>query len=251
MSKTEPQEATCTEAGNKEYWSCAACGKYFSDADGKTEISLSDTVVAAKGHTLSKTESQEATCTEAGNKEYWSCAACGKYFSDADGKTEISLSDTVVAAKGHSYMDGKCSACSGIDNSFQAAIISGAGSTWQKSAKEGLSFTSNAAFEDFIKVQVDGKDIVTSNYEVKEGSTVITLKPSYLETLSVGKHTLAIVSNTGTATTEFSIKAASTTANVTQSAETSDNSNIALWVAVLLVAGAGLTTIVIYRRKRS
>ena len=100
-------------------------------------------------------------------------------------------------------------------------------------------------------MQVDGKDIVTSNYEVKEGSTVITLKPSYLETLSVGKHTLAIVSNTGTATTEFSIKAASTTANVTQSAETSDNSNIALWVAVLLVAGAGLTTIVIYRRKRS
>ncbi len=233
-------DATCTEPAI--YYQSCVCGETGA------ETFISGT---AKGHTLSKTESQEATCTEAGNKEYWSCAACGKYFSDADGKTEISLSDTVVAAKGHSYMDGKCSACSGIDNSFQAAIISGAGSTWQKSAKEGLSFTSNAAFEDFIKVQVDGKDIVTSNYEVKEGSTVITLKPSYLETLSVGKHTLAIVSNTGTATTEFSIKAASTTANVTQSAETSDNSNIALWVAVLLVAGAGLTTIVIYRRKRS
>ncbi len=233
-------DATCTEPAI--YYQSCVCGETGA------ETFISGT---AKGHTLSKTEPQEATCTEAGNKEYWSCAACGKYFSDADGKTEISLSDTVVAAKGHSYMDGKCSACGGIDNSFQAAIISGAGSTWQKSAKEGLSFTSNAAFEDFIKVQVDGKDIVTSNYEVKEGSTVITLKPSYLETLSVGKHTLAIVSNTGTATTEFSIKAASTTANVTQSAETSDNSNIALWVAVLLVAGAGLTTIVIYRRKRS
>lgn len=233
-------DATCTEPAI--YYQSCVCGETGA------ETFISGT---AKGHTLSKTEPQEATCTEAGNKEYWSCAACGKYFSAADGKTEISLSDTVVAAKGHSYMDGKCSACGGIDNSFQAAIISGAGSTWQKSAKEGLSFTSNAAFEDFIKVQVDGKDIVTSNYEVKEGSTVITLKPSYLETLSVGKHTLAIVSNTGTATTEFSIKAASTTANVTQSAETSDNSNIALWVAVLLVAGAGLTTIVIYRRKRS
>ncbi len=233
-------DATCTEPAI--YYQSCVCGETGA------ETFISGT---AKGHTLSKTEPQEATCTEAGSKEYWSCAACGKYFSAADGKTEISLSDTVVAAKGHSYMDGKCSACGGIDNSFQAAIISGAGSTWQKSAKEGLSFTSNAAFEDFIKVQVDGKDIVTSNYEVKEGSTVITLKPSYLETLSVGKHTLAIASNTGTATTEVSIKAASTTANVTQSAETSDNSNIALWVAVLLVAGAGLTTIVIYRRKRS
>lgn len=54
---------------------------------------------------------------------------------------------------------------------------------WQKGSKEGLSFTSNAA--------------------------IVTLKTSYLETLSAGKHTLGIVSDTGTAVTEFTIKAAS------------------------------------------
>ena len=82
---------------------------------------------AAKGHNLSKAEAKAATCTEAGNKEYWTCETCGKHFSDAEGKVEILLSDTVVAAKGHSYVDGKCSVCGAIDSGFQPVIIAGAG----------------------------------------------------------------------------------------------------------------------------
>lgn len=131
---------------------------------------------------------------------------------------------------------------------LEPVIIAGANGTWQKGAEDGLSFTSNAAFADFVKVQVDGKDLAASDYEVEEGGTIVTLKASYLETLSVGKHTLAIVSDTGTATTEFTIQAA-TVADDIQSPETGDNSNIALWIAVMLAAGAGLTA-TIYRRKR-
>ena len=132
---------------------------------------------------------------------------------------------------------------------LEPVIIAGANGTWQKGAEDGLSFTSNAAFADFVKVQVDGKDLAASDYEVEEGGTIVTLKASYLETLSVGKHTLAIVSDTGTATTEFTIQAA-TVADDIQSPETGDNSNIALWIAVMLAAGAGLTA-TIYRRRRS
>ena len=91
---------------------------------------------------------------------------------------------------------------------FKAMIIEGANGKWQKGSEDGLSFTSNAAFADFQKVQVDGKDVDSSNYTVKEGSTVVTLKASYLETLPAGKHTLAIVSDTGTAETEFTVVAA-------------------------------------------
>ena len=209
-----------------------------------------DVVVGPLGHSMQKTDRVDATCTKDGNEEYWTCETCGKHFSDAEGKVEILLSDTVVAAKGHSYVDGKCSVCGAIDSGFQPVIIAGAGDTWQKGAEDGLSFTSNAAFADFVKVQVDGKDLATSDYEVEEGSTVVTLKASYLKTLSVGKHTLAIVSDTGTATTEFTIKAAPATEDDTQSPETGDDSNIALWIAVMLAAGAGLTATVIYRRKR-
>ena len=155
-------------------------------------------------------------------------------------------------------------------------IIAGANGSWQKSGTDGLSFTSNAAFADFIKVQVDGKDLDASNYTVKEGSTIVTLNAAYLNTLSVGKHTLSVVSANGTATTEFTITAAPTGGDQTEgnqtggdnqtggttpqepgknegavtSPQTGDNSNVLLWIAILFVSGSGLFGATIYRRKR-
>lgn len=127
-------------------------------------------------------------------------------------------------------------------------ITSGANSTWQKGGTDGLSFTSNAAFADFIKVQVDGKDLDASNYTVKEGSTIVTLNAAYLNTLSVGKHTLAIVSDTGTASTDFTIKAAAS--DDTQSPQTGNSSNMMLWITLLFVSGTGLFGATAYNRKK-
>ena len=155
-------------------------------------------------------------------------------------------------------------------------IIAGANGSWQKSGTDGLSFTSNAAFADFIKVQVDGKDLDASNYTVKEGSTIVTLNAAYLNTLSVGKHTLSIVSANGTATTEFTITAAPTGGDQTEgnqtggdnqtggttpqepgknegavtSPQTGDSSNAVLWIALLFASGVGLMGAVVYSRKK-
>ena len=103
LEKTEAKEATCTEAGNTEYWTCSECKKLFGDDQGTTEIMAADTVVAAKGHSLEKTEAKDATCTEAGNTEYWTCSECKKLFGDDQGTTEITAADTVVAATGHDW----------------------------------------------------------------------------------------------------------------------------------------------------
>ena len=157
-------------------------------------------------------------------------------------------------------------------------ITSGANSTWQKGGTDGLSFTSNAAFADFIKVQVDGKDLDASSYTVKEGSTIVTLNAAYLNTLSVGKHTLSVVSANGTATTEFTITAAPTGGDqtgdnqtggdsqtggddtttqdpdkndgATSSPQTGDNSNMMLWITLLFVSGTGLFGATAYNRKK-
>ena len=117
LSKTDSKAATCTEAGNTEYWYCSVCKKYFSDEDEKKEISFAATVIPATGHQLSKTEGKKATCTEAGNTEYWYCSVCKKYFSDEDGKQEISLVDTVIPA-GHqlSKTEGKKATCTEAGN---------------------------------------------------------------------------------------------------------------------------------------
>ena len=248
--KTDAKAPTCTEDGNIAYWYCENCDKYFRDETATDEIVLADTVLEATGHKPVKTDAKAPTCTEAGNTEYWTCEECGKIFSDSEGKTEIDIESAVIPATGHSYENGKCTVCGTIDPDFKPVIISGANSTWQKGTKDGLSFTSNATFADFQKVQVDGKDLDASNYTVKEGSTIVTLKAEYLETLSVGKHTLAIVSDTGTATTEFTIKAAAVTDD-TQSPQTGDDSNVILWIALLLLSGGALCASIVNSKKKS
>ena len=179
-------------------------------------------------HTLTKTEATSATCTEPGNVEYWTCDACGKHFKDENGTEEIEESQWIISATGHSYGDdGHCMACGAVDSDFAPAIIAGANATWHKGSEDGLFFTSNAAFADFLKVQVDGKDVDASNYTVKEGSTIVTLNASYLETLSAGKHTLAIVSDTGTAETEFTVLAAEEEVADSKTANDGDKESLA------------------------
>ena len=47
-------------------------------------------------HTLTTVPAKDATCTEDGNKAYWICSACEKWFSDENGTTEITDKDSVV-----------------------------------------------------------------------------------------------------------------------------------------------------------
>ncbi len=93
ITEHQAAAATCTENGNTEYYYCSDCGKYFSDEEGTTEISLSDTVIVATGHIWDEGEvTTAATCTENGNIEYYTCSACGKYFADEDGESGLTLS---------------------------------------------------------------------------------------------------------------------------------------------------------------
>ena len=145
-------------------------------------------------------------------------------------------------------------------------IIAGANGRWQKGGTDGLSFTSDAEYADFLKVMVDGKELKTTDYTVKEGSTIVTLNAAYLETLSVGKHTLEIESKNGIAKTEFTITAVqggddSQTGGTTPqepdknggdttSPQTGDSSNMMLWITLLFVSGTGLFGATAYNRKK-
>ena len=94
---------------------------------------------------------------------------------------------------------------------------------------------------------MDGKDVDAANCTVEEGSTVVTLKASYLETLSVGKHALGIVSQTGTAETEFTIAAAAQeTLASTGDASTPLATPLLVLASALVGAGA-----LVLRRSRS
>lgn len=78
---------------------------------------------------------------------------------------------------------------------------------------EALTFRSSAPLNEFVAVLVDGVKVDPSNYDVSEGSTIVRLKQSFLDTLSKGSHTIAIQSIGGTATANFSVTASSNSGN--------------------------------------
>ena len=130
-------------------------------------------------------------------------------------------------------------------------IIKGKGQSIVAGENKELSFTSNAAFSDFLRVELDGKTLDEKYYTVKEGSTIVTLKADYVATLSVGEHTIGIVSTNGAATTTFTVKAKTAVDNDTDSPQTGDNSNMALWIALLAASMFGFAgTAVCSKRKR-
>ena len=83
---TITKNPTCTEKGEKTF-NCTRTGCTAT----KTEE------VAAKGHNITSHAFKAATTSANGNTAYWSCDGCKKYFSDAEGQTEISQNNWVIA----------------------------------------------------------------------------------------------------------------------------------------------------------
>ena len=228
-------KATC-----KDKAICEICGDSYGSPDPNNHADLKHI------------DAKAATAAEEGNIEYWHCGDCKKYFSDAAAKAEITKAATVTAK-------------------LPPKITAGDGAAVTQGEKKELTFTSDASFADFLRVELDGTTLEEKNYTKREGSTIITLNRDFVATLSVGEHTLAIVSKSGTATAKFTVKAKPTetatsqptvTPQPTQTAQpqptvqpvspipsTGDTANPALWFALLIVSGSALAAISVLRRK--
>ena len=235
--------ATC-----KDKAVCEICGKSYGSPDLNNHAHLKHI------------DAKAATVAEEGNIEYWYCGDCNKYFSDAAATKEITKADTVTAK-------------------LPPKITAGDGAAVTQDEKKELAFTSDASFADFVRVELDGTVLEEKNYTKREGSTIITLNRDFVAALSVGEHTLAIVSKSGTATAKFTVKAKPTetaapqptakpqpTAQPRPTAQpkptvqptvqpvspipsTGDTANPALWFALLIVSGSALAAIFVLRRK--
>ncbi len=80
MTKTEAVEATCSTAGNVEYYTCSNCNKIFSDENGTTEITKTE--IAALGHDWATVAYKAATCEEDGHSLHRACSRCNTKNSD-------------------------------------------------------------------------------------------------------------------------------------------------------------------------
>ena len=225
--------ATC-----KDKAICEVCGESYGKLDPNNHANLKHI------------DAKAATKTSEGNIEYWYCDGCNKYYKDAKATQEITKAQTVTAK-------------------LPPKITAGDGATVTQGEKKELSFTSDASFADFLRVELDGTTLDEKNYTKKEGSTIITLNRDFVATLSVGEHTLSIVSKSGTATAKFTVKAKPaetatpqptvtpqptaqpqpTVQPVSPIPSTGDTANPALWFALLIVSGSALAAIFVLRRK--
>ena len=122
-------------------------------------------------------------------------------------------------------------------------IIEGQNQETTVDTDKNAKFRSDAPFADFIEVQVDGKVVAPSNYKASEGSTIIELLPSFLKTLSVGKHTLAIVSKGGSANTNFTIVEEEVIENTDMPLGFVSTATVAMTMASVTVLGLGLVVL--------
>lgn len=113
LTKTDAKAATCTEAGNEAYWTCSGCGKYFSDENGTNEIEKDSWVLKTLGHDMTKTDAKEATCTEDGNNEYYTCSRCSGVFKDEAGTQATTVEAETLKKLGHDWSNknGICARC--------------------------------------------------------------------------------------------------------------------------------------------
>ena len=182
---------------------CTVCG--YSKADAHVHTSH-----------LTRVPAKAATCTTDGNTQYYICD-CGQWFTDVTCNTPITDHTSVVLpATGHVDKDnnGRCDVCKArLDNAVEYQVTEGGDATWLNTSNQGMVFRSNAEYAKFDRLEVDGATVPATGYTVSEGSTVVELSATYLGRLSLGSHTLNIVSKDGSAKTTFTIKQGATSAS--------------------------------------
>ena len=166
-----------------------------------------------------------------------------------------------------------CSRCKEKETEAIAAligydVISGADGSWTKGSDKAYTITVKRSEDDascfahYVETLIDGKKVVVS---AKEGSTVVTISAGTLEKLSAGTHTVTVKFDDGQTTTKLTVKnrtastdsepSKPTDSNPTKSTgsdspQTGDNSNIGLWLALMLLSAAAVTALLISSRKK-
>lgn len=217
------EEATCTEDGITVYTATVEFnGQTYTDTKEIADL-------PATGHQLTKVDGKVQTIEETGNITYWHCEICDKYFSDENGEHEISLEDTILAKL--------------------PKLLEGADQVWTKGSKDGMVWRIQEDPQAFKRVLVDGKELKDTEYTVTSGSTIITLQPSYLDTLSAGQHKIRFEFITGNIETHFTIKDAEK-ATQSESTDTGLQNHLGLWISICMAAASGLFAMMILVRRK-
>jgi len=205
-------------------------------------------MIAKLGHDFEAdfTVDEEATCHSVGTKSKH-CTRC----EEVTEKTEIPMTE-------HSYDDGTvtvpatagqegiktftCLECGytkteSIDK-LAPQITEQTFEEWNSWSEGKAVFRSNAAYEDFISVMINGEELSPEHYTLREGSIIVEIDREYLKSLESGEYKIDIVSKTGTASSNIVI-------------DNNFTKNPAVWNAGIAIGFLiAFTAIILVKRKR-
>ena len=226
----------------------------------------------AGGHTLEAVAAVAPTCTEDGVVAHWKCSVCGALFADAEGNTSMTEEETVDPANGHNFTEQvvgdntlrsvathhesasywhSC-ACGAVSDSSWFANgqplpyqVSG-DSEWTKGSNNGMDVVTDGEADWFAGVQVDGKDLSEGAFALDKETMTITVNAAFLETLSVGDHTLTLLFTDGSVSKVFTVNPPS------EIPDTGDTMRMMLLApsVMLMTLCAMLALFYIHRRKQ-
>ena len=188
----EAKTPSCTESGNLAHWYCSDCGSAWLDAACTLSTNLKAVVLPASCsygavHTAAKT----ATCTESGNLEYWYCANCNAYYTDAACTAKATLDEVILPIIDHTYdedMDVDCNVCGHI-RVVEYTVLTGNGFSVSKDVN-GLAFRF-----DVSNIQLKLYDGAKYNVDYENCSITPNSTGTY-KLVAMG----AVVSNNGSTT---------------------------------------------------
>ena len=206
--------ATCTTAGNSAYYTCDGCDKWFADATGSVEITDKTSVkIPAPGHTA-------GTEWKSDDTNHWhecTVAGCGVIIESTKSAHTAGewIVDTPATATTAGTKHKECTVCHRVletqpipSTGTELKIIAEDNQIYNKASGSDVTITCNGDFAKFTGIKVDGSVVDSSNYTAVSGSTVLTLKASYLGTLTDGSHTITFVYTDGEANANLTVRTA-------------------------------------------
>ena len=191
-----PEKApeSCGVSGTHEHYECAHCKEAFADEAAAIEVSKKDIEITID-HQLVWVPAVEATAEKDGNIEYYVCEECGKFFSDIDGKHEITDKSSVIISIKPNINKTKATLAAG--KTVTLKVTNGMVKSWKSSkaavaavsskgvvtAKKKGSATITATLSDGTKLTC--KITVSSNPTIKVGKKAFKAKTTY--TVKKGK----------------------------------------------------------------
>jgi len=100
-------------------------------------------------------------------------------------------------------------------------IEEGTVDSYQLGSGDTVSIHATGIKDELVGVLVDGQTVSDANYEVTEGSTIVTFKEAYLETLSIGTHKVTLLySGNRSVENSLTVEAAKEEETTTEAEET-------------------------------